>query len=257
METRHTPFPERIGYLIPCVIPAKLLSDEATDEQDRSSLRRDASCEGLSYLQVLRPVEEGIYLARVAATPERVRQGYTVLLDEATLWQARPWDQRLQGKSAEAILTLLHAPVTRREPGTRATVPAAPPRPEMEAEAIRPVETVEVPEEELRDAFQACMYRRMSPQHAGTAGHLSTFQVQQALLGVMIDALMQQLYQTQEQIQARTLKARCLLLAQLQRWHRTLREVRLVHAVPRFSPEQGQAVWRLTAGVPVATRRAA
>ncbi|HLI89090.1 MAG TPA: hypothetical protein VKV37_10415 [Ktedonobacteraceae bacterium] len=256
MNTRPIPFSERIGCLVPCVIPAELLSDEPTDEQDRSSLRRDASCKGLSYLVVLRELSAGLYLARVAATPERVRQGYTVLLDEEALRHAQPWDQRLQDRDADAVLALLHAPATRREPAARAAHSAAYPRPELVAGAITPVETIEVSEEELRDALQACMYQRGDTQRAGTPARPSVFHVQQALLGVMIDALMQQLYQSQERIQARALKARCLLLAHLQRWHRTLRGARLVHAVPRFSPEQ-QIVWRLTAGVPVASLQAA
>ncbi len=257
MDAQHPSFSQRIGYLMTCVIPAELLSDEATDEQDRSNLRHDASCEGLSYLQVLRELSEGLYLARVAAAPECARQGYTVVLDEDALRYARPWDQRLRDRSAEAIVALLHAQAARLRPIAEATVPAVRPRPELKADAITPVEMVEVSEEDLRDALQACMHHKPSPQQAGTPGHLSSFHVQQALLGVMIDALMQRLYQTQEQLQARTLKARCLLLAQLQRWHRTLREARLVHAVPRFSPEQGQVVWRLTAGVPVASLQAA
>jgi hypothetical protein len=257
MDARHISFSQRIGYLMTCVIPAQLLSDEATDEQDRSNLRDDASCEGLSYLQVVRELSEGLYLARVAAAPECARRGYTVLLDEVALRHALPWDRRLQGKSADAILALLHAQAARLRPIAGETIPAARPRPELKADAITPVETVEVPEEDLRDALQACMHRKPESQQVGAPEHLSSFHVQQALLGVMIDALMQRLYQTQEQIQARTLKARCLLLAQLQRWHRTLREARLVHAVPRFSPEQQQIVWRLTAGVPVAPVQAA
>jgi len=74
--------------------------------------------------------------------------------------------------------------------------------------------------------------------------------VQQALFQAMLDRLMQQLYQTEEQAQALLLKARCSLLAQLQRWHRTTRSRRIIHVARRFSEDSHQMMWRLTAGLP-------
>src|SRR5690349_193142 len=105
---RQRTFATRIGWRVTCVIPASLLSDEP-DEQDGTSLRSEASRDSLSYLQVIRELEEGVYLARVAADSERVAQGYTVLLCEEQLYEALPWDQRLVGKSSERILAQIRA----------------------------------------------------------------------------------------------------------------------------------------------------
>ena len=83
------------------------------------------------------------------------------------------------------------------------------------------------------------------------------FQLQQALLSAIIDTLMEQLYQAQEHTLALTLKARCALIAQIQRWHRQTCQERVVNAVARFSPERQQVVWRLTVGLPVSASLAA
>ena len=64
------------------VIPAALLSDEPIDEQDASSLRTDASDNGISYETVSRLLNDGTLLARVAAHPALLpEQGYTVVLN--------------------------------------------------------------------------------------------------------------------------------------------------------------------------------
>jgi hypothetical protein len=83
---------QRIWYHYPYVMTADVLSAEPTHEEDRSSLRGDASCEGHCYLKLTRSFGDGTYLARVAASPALLRhQGYTVVLDEAQLARALSW----------------------------------------------------------------------------------------------------------------------------------------------------------------------
>lgn len=249
---RRRTFATRIGWCVTCVIPADLLSDEP-DEQDGTSLRSEASCDQLSYMQASRELEKGVYLARVAADPERVAQGYTVLFREEQLLYALPWDQRIAGKSSEEILTQMrvHAaevrplmPVAVQQKRTAVPVAMAP---------LTPIDTVEVTEEAMKQVIDL-----VSRQHKALHGNQPgvRFHFQQGLLCAMIDTLMSHLYQGQEQIHARILHARCALLAQLQRWHRQNRE-RVVNAVVRFSPEQQQVVWQLTAGFPMKAVRAA
>ena len=90
----QTPLARRMWYLYPYVLPADLLSDEPTHDGDPSSLRADASCEGTCYVRVLRAFGDGTYQARVAATPgfNPHQKGYTLVLTEAQLSQARPWN---------------------------------------------------------------------------------------------------------------------------------------------------------------------
>src|SRR5438270_11944995 len=93
--TPQQSFAQRIGYLVTCVIPAALLSAEPTYDEDTSDLRKDASQDGLSYVQITQLLEDGVYLARVAAAPNCVSKGYTILLSEQQLYPALPWDCRL------------------------------------------------------------------------------------------------------------------------------------------------------------------
>ena len=90
----QTPLARRIWYLYPYVLPADLLSDDPTHDGDPSSLRADASCEGTCYVRVLCAFGDGTYQARVAATPgfNPHQEGYTLVLTEAQLSQARPWN---------------------------------------------------------------------------------------------------------------------------------------------------------------------
>jgi hypothetical protein len=86
----------RIWYHSPYVLPADVLSDEPTHENDLSSPREAASCEGLCYLKLTRSFHDGTYLARVAASPGALRScGYTVVLNNAQLAKARPWHELL------------------------------------------------------------------------------------------------------------------------------------------------------------------
>jgi len=88
----------RIWYHYPYVLPADVLSAEPTHEDDLSSLRDDASCDGRCYLKLTRSFGDGTYLARVAASLALLRhEGYTLVLHEAQLAKAFPWhDHRMK-----------------------------------------------------------------------------------------------------------------------------------------------------------------
>jgi hypothetical protein len=91
---RHTTLPtRRIWYGYPYAIPADALSDEPTHDQDPSSLQAEASRDGICYLRLLQDFQDGTYLARVAAHPAffPATEGYTVVLTDKQLAQARPW----------------------------------------------------------------------------------------------------------------------------------------------------------------------
>lgn len=124
-----------------------------------------------------------------------------------------------------------------------AQVEAATPAPTVAF--LTPLDTVEVPHEDVQDAI-ALVTAKQGKSFDPKQHRISQFDLQQALLSAMIDTLMKQLYHTQEQPLARTLKARCALIAQLQRWHRQTRQERLVHISQRAH------TWRLTVGMPVA-----
>jgi hypothetical protein len=264
MTTAQRTITSRIGYLITSVIPASLLSDEPIDAEDPSSLRTDASHEGLSYLQVSYQLSEGVYVCRVASSPDRAAAGYTVLLTEQQLSFALPWDHRLewedhlctQKRCPESILALLRASAAEVQPLTKQaavhTEAVAAPLP---VTALTPLDTVEVSQEEMQDAI--ALVTKQGKNIDQQQRRANQFQLQQALLSAMLDALMEQLYQTQEHTPALTLKARCALLAQIQRWHRLTHQERLVNAVARFSPERQQVVWRLTVGLPASASQAA
>lgn len=90
-----------ICYHYPYVAPAAILSTDPIDSKDASSLRADASDDGICYLEVTRSFHDGTYLARVAAHPDLIRtQGYTVVLNAAHLALARPNDCRIPGRAA-------------------------------------------------------------------------------------------------------------------------------------------------------------
>ena len=82
----------RIWYYYPYVLSADVLSAEPTHDDDSSSLRNDASCDGYCYVKLTRSFGDGTYLARVAASPALLRhQGFTVVFDEAHIAKALPW----------------------------------------------------------------------------------------------------------------------------------------------------------------------
>ena len=75
------------------LLPAFLLSDEPVDEQDTSSLRAEASNNGTCFVRILRSLERGTYLARVAAHPEQVKTGgYTLAVTDEHLTLAQPYE---------------------------------------------------------------------------------------------------------------------------------------------------------------------
>src|SRR5947209_8033924 len=76
-------------YHVPYVMPADVLSAEPTHEKDVSSLRADASHEGVCYLHITHSFHDGTYLARVAAHPALIlSHGYTIVFTEMQLAQA-------------------------------------------------------------------------------------------------------------------------------------------------------------------------
>lgn len=72
-------------------MPASVLSNEPVDAQDPSSLRADASCNGVCYLSIIRSLEEGMHLAKVAAHPENATQGFTLVVTDEQMAQAQPY----------------------------------------------------------------------------------------------------------------------------------------------------------------------
>ena len=90
MHIRH------IWYHYPYVMSADMLSAEPTHEDDLSSLREDASCDGHCFLKPLRSFGDGTSLVRVASSVELLRnQGYTMILNEMQLARAYPWHEHL------------------------------------------------------------------------------------------------------------------------------------------------------------------
>jgi hypothetical protein len=100
----------RAWYHWTYVAPSSILSPDPTDSSDTASLRTEASCDGICYLRVTRSLADDTYVVRVAARPELLTgASHTVLLSEAQLAQALPWDCRLQGKSSILIKNSLQA----------------------------------------------------------------------------------------------------------------------------------------------------
>jgi hypothetical protein len=92
----YTPLEQRIWYHYPYAMPATLLSNEPTHAGDASSLRADASRDDTCYVRITRSFGDGTFLARVAASPNFIHTQFTVVLTEAHLAQAKPWDGCIQ-----------------------------------------------------------------------------------------------------------------------------------------------------------------
>jgi len=263
MTTTQRTFAHRIGYCIPCVVPADVLSADPVDKEDASSLRADASHDGLSYIQVTCMLEDGVYLAHVAASPDRAARGYTILLSEQQLYSALPWDHRLsrfletkedQSPQPGRILALLRACAAEVQPLVKlpavsetVTPPQAIPAAAVAFEA-KHAQTLEICAEDLQEVLG------LSPTDIAkdTSSHItqkSTYRMQQAFLRAAIDTLMMQLYQGQERAYALTLKAKCALVARVQRWHRQTRQ-QVVNAALAFDGQKQRMTWQLTIGVP-------
>jgi len=263
VTTAQRTFAHRIGYCITCVIPASLLSDEPTDTEDTSNLRTDASQDGLSYLYVSHQLEDKLYLAHVAASPDHAAKGYTILLNEQQLYSALPWDRRLsqfleenedQHPQPGRILALLRACAAEVQPLVKLPTPAEtatrpqPVPPTAVAFEAKHAQTLEICAEDLQEVLG------LSPTDIAkdTSSHItqkSTYRMQQALLRAAIDTLMRQLYQGQERAYALTLKAKCALVARVQRWHRQSRQ-QVVNAALVFDGQKQRMTWQLTIGIP-------
>jgi len=256
VKTARCSFAQRIGYVTTCVLPADLLSDES-DADDPSTLRADASRDGLSFIQVHRQLEDDLYLARVAASPALVANGdgYTVVLNENQLAFAEVWDVRLEWedhrhtrkRDPQDILSHLrtHAAEIHLFPNEAAfsSLPAPASTP-----ALSPMEVAEVSNRDVQEALLLVVQNE--PSLPTQERRSRQFYLQQAFFQTMIDKLMDLLYGGQEHAQALVVKARCHLLVQLQRWHRLTRKGHLIDAVPHFSPERQEMMWRLTIGLP-------
>lgn len=272
-------FFQRFGKHGVCVLPSEVLSNDPlrVDPETRTmppSLRKEAGVLGFCFARVLCCFAEGLYWADVAATPDLVDTQH-ILLTEEQLYHALPWDVRLVDREPEAIRHLMFAharevqPVQRLETSeetvtTSHASAALTPMPVLPLEPVTDA-IVEVSTSELQEAFDPRFpddrddpakgpFKRMS-RRAGKLHRcvksIGSFSMQQALLRVMIDALMMQLYQAQDHLASFLLQARCTLLAQIQRWHRASRQ-RVVNAVPVWHDEQQQVLWHLTVGVPFA-----
>jgi hypothetical protein len=264
-------FFQRFGRLGVCVLPAEVLSDDllGVDPETHTiptSLRKLASIFGLCYAHIVRSFAEGLYWAEVAATPDLV-DAQRVVLTEAQLYHALPWDVRLQDRQPSTIRKLMFAHADTVQPVQRQTTPEQANTTPVAALTLAPIiplemfadATVEVTTSELQEVLDLhsleetneSLFERITRkvkrlpfrQRAGS------FTMQQAFLRVMIDALMTQLYQAQDHLAALSLKARCAVLAQMQRFHRLTRQ-RVVNAVPTWSEAGQKIVWKLTVGVP-------
>src|SRR2546426_1063943 len=91
---RNSPTTRRIWFGYPYQMPASLLSAEPTHDDDASSLQADANQDDRCYIRFIRSFGDGTYQVRVAARPifDPNREGYTLLLMEAHLSQARAWN---------------------------------------------------------------------------------------------------------------------------------------------------------------------
>lgn len=267
-------FFQRFGTHGICVLPSDVLSNDLlrVDPETHTmppTLRKQASTLGLCFARVLRSFADGLYWADVAATPDLV-DAQRVLLSEEQLYHALPWDVRLQDRQPDTIRTLMFAHAQTVRPAQRQTTPeqtdtapiavaALTPAPVLPLEPLADA-TVEVTTGELQEALDP-----HSPEETGEnlfehttrkvkrlsfIQRVGSFSMQQAFLRIMIDALMAQLYQVQDHLAALSLKARCAILAQVQRWHR-LTHQRVVNAVPTWSEERQRVVWKLTVGIPV------
>src|SRR5258708_38638749 len=101
-------FLQRTGYHWPCVALASILSDDTRTDDDTTlslSLRAEASCDGLTYLQVLKYLPHAdLYLASVACDPaDLAASNLLAFFTEEQLTNTLPWDIRLQHQAADEI----------------------------------------------------------------------------------------------------------------------------------------------------------
>ena len=267
---QHRTFFDRFGHAGICILPGEVLSDDPLSDPETGamlpSLREQVGLVNgihhhlFCYARVLRTCGDGLYWADVAATPELLQSQASaarVMLAEEDLYFALPYDSRLQGKSPADLFKAMEAhahavrPVQRRAPADTPELIPAPVLP------LAPLTVVEVSTEELQEAIGPLDRDILKDTNRHTvAKPIGALRMQQAFLQAMLDSLIYQIYQVQDAVAVLALKARCALVALLQRWQRHTRQ-RVINAVPIWNNEQHLVAWHLTVGVPVATRAAA
>jgi hypothetical protein len=269
-------FFQRFGTHGVCVLPPDVLSNDLLrfDSEAHTmppTLRKEASALGLCYARVLRCFADDLYWALVAATPDLV-DAQRVVLTEEQLYHALPWDVRLVDQEPETIRRLMFAHAQAVKPAQRLETSEQTATTSHATAALTPVPVlllepvtdamVEVSASHLQEALDPHSPHETdesiprNKKRSPFKQSIGSFPMQQGLLRVMIDALMTQLYQAQDHPAALSLKARCTLLAQMQRWHRASRQ-RIVNAIPVWNDELQRVVWQLTVGVPLAAYAAA
>lgn len=231
-------FGSRASYFWTHVGLAMLLNNDVPLEIDEEvdlvcSLREEASAEGLTYLQVLKPlVGTDMYLARVASHPARLAESsLLVFLTEEQLCYTLPFDIRLYGKNSSEVIRAIRAHAA-------TLLPPCPLTETIDIPAPLLVEAVQITALEL----DACTASASSPRAARSL-------LQQAYLKAAIDALMHQLWHVPTQVQGMSVRARCKLLAALQRWQRQTR-IAMVQGMPHWDEVQGCMIWTLTIILP-------
>lgn len=256
---RSMTFQQRVGYHWPCVALAESLTNDICQDDDEElctlSLREEASYEGLTYIQVLKHLDNtDLYLARVACSPLLLEESdLLVFFTEEQLYYTLPVDVRLQQKCPRDIISAIKTHAATLLPA-RATV--APTQrglaSEVAALTFHPLsETIEVTREDLTVGMQAAVVAdQEATQSPNTSPTKIAHLLQQALLRAALDVLMRQLWQTPNQARSQVAQARCKLLAMLQRWQEKTRQ-RVMVARAIWKQTLGEVVWELTIGVPV------
>jgi hypothetical protein len=255
-------FFERFGYLGTCVLPDKVLDDTPLTDPDtgltQPSLRQhcqDGSlCSGLCYARILFSFTEGLYWADVAATPD-LAAAERVVLTEADLTYALPWDERLYWRTPAQICCLMEAQAHDLAPLHPYTEPlpeaALLPAPVVSLVAVET--PVEVTTDDLRAEFasKAAEHPRsqIAPRHTAKR-HLNTYAVQQGLLQVLHRALQRDLALADHQT-AQALQALTALVTRVRDFHQRTRQ-RVVNAVKIWDAGWRRWVWHLMLGVPEA-----
>lgn len=271
-------FFERFGTQGVCVLPSDVLSNDLLriDPQTHTippSLRKEASALGLCYARVLRSFADGLYWALVAPAPDLI-DAQRIVLTEEQLYHALPWDIRLVDREPATIRDMMFAHAQAVQP-MQPLVEEMPAQDTCQPHPLTPAPivplhsldeaTVVVSASELHEAFEphspddddefpgAGLLNRLGKKIKKPARRkpIGSLAMQQGLLRIMIDTLMNRLYQAHDAVTALRLKAHCAMMALLQRWQRVTRQ-RVVNAIPVWDDEQHQVLWQLTVGVPLA-----
>ena len=262
IQSFHAPSPSRLyfarfGYLGTCVLPVEVLDDTALLDPEtglpQPSLRQLCSQDGLlCYAHVLSAFAEGLYQADVAATPD-LAEAEHVVLTEADLVYALPWDKRLSWRTPLQIRRLMQAHAEELAPLRPRRSPEPPTAPfPAPVVPLSIVTTVEVTADELREAFD----EQESHHSSDDANHPDKKEpavcaVQQGLLRALSRALQELLESAPDRYSANVLQALSALVRRVQRWQRQTRQ-RVVNAVYEWSAAWHRLTWSLTLGVPEA-----